>query len=188
MFEQYIYQSIKQRLIPGSILLISNLDDNDGLHPFLCTERISDLFLIDDIDYTQLYKQEGVYDNIIIHNALEYSDRPTVILQNAAKLLHRNGCAHIVVPNSDSIHRLLQDYNQENYKRTYNRTDFWIEVNQNGFGINSCEGIMLQPLDNTTCVSIAESTQNAMYKLSQHRDLWKYCSFLYMTCWNRWSK
>jgi 2-polyprenyl-3-methyl-5-hydroxy-6-metoxy-1,4-benzoquinol methylase len=118
----YGFRSLQPHFIPGNVL---EMGSADGQMTELLATHFDDISVVDgSADYVEAVRQRlpGVkaytslfedfdppeaYDNIVMAHILEHVSDPVAILQRAARWLTPRGRILIIVPNANSIHRLV---------------------------------------------------------------------------------
>ncbi len=140
------------------------------------------------------FETKEKFDDIIIANALEHVENPVYILRKARNWLKKNGRVHIMVPNANSLHRIIgqkmglikkvTDFS-ENDKKIGHRRIYTVkllkkDVGKAGLKVISCKGIFLKPFSHTQMNVLDQKVLDALYEIG--KELPEYCSTIYFIC------
>ncbi len=131
--------------------------------------------------YFEDYQTDEHYDVILMGFILEHVESPAVILKHYKPLLKPNGRIFIAVPNAEVMNRRLGNITGDlpsiyqlsehdricGHKRYYTLNTLTADIEQQGFRIESAEGIYLKPLSTRQMIglNLDESYINALCEL-----------------------
>lgn len=137
----------------------------------------------------------GKYDNIVLSFILEHVEKPRKLLEFAKTRLTKTGRIIILVPNANSIHRMvgqalgvienLDDLNPtdiaQGHRRVYDLKSLRSEITRANLKIVKTGGYFIKPLAESGMIDWDEKLLDAFYAVS--RDLpTKYCAEIYAVC------
>ena len=118
------------------------------------------------------------YSDIILFRGLDYVKEPKKLLLKLKNFMDNNSRLHILVPNNNSLHRLVGFYAgidsfynlTENDKKvghlhSFSLNDLRYLLSKTGFKIIHQEGIGLKPLSNSQMDKLEENIQNAFVEM-----------------------
>jgi 2-polyprenyl-3-methyl-5-hydroxy-6-metoxy-1,4-benzoquinol methylase len=103
------------------------------------------------------------YDNIVMAHILEHVEDPVAVLRRATEWLAPSGRIHIIVPNANSIHRLVgvkmgmleapTDLNEDDvrigHRRVYTSEALLADIDASGVRVVERTGIFFKPISNS---------------------------------------
>lgn len=141
------------------------------------------------------FKNKDKFDNIIAARLLEHLDNPVEQLKRIKSWLKSKGFLHIIVPNANSLNRLvglklgiLKKTTQLTardvrfgHKRVYDKKLLLKHIHKAGLKIVKFEGIYLKPLSNAQMIKFTPKLIRAFYEISKIMPV-ELCSELYVRC------
>lgn len=140
------------------------------------------------------YKPQVKFSDILLTDSLEHVQNPIKLLSLISNWLDDQGRIHIIVPNANSLHRLLgvemgilkmpgtlnqHDIDSE-HLRVYNRERLKHDTRQAGLEILKLEGVQLKPMTDTQLANFPIEYVRALNNLSPLFN--EYCAEIYACC------
>jgi 2-polyprenyl-3-methyl-5-hydroxy-6-metoxy-1,4-benzoquinol methylase len=127
------------------------------------------------------YKRNDISD-VVFSSGLEHINKEvsSIIFNNIKNWLKPGGKLHIIVPNSNSLHRkvalymgLIKDVHELSprdlllkHERVFDKDLLFEEIKENGFIIKHQEGIFLKPLPNSMMMKLKEDVIRGFGEIS----------------------
>jgi trans-aconitate methyltransferase len=182
------FRSLEPFFVPGNVL---EMGSADGQMTELLATRFREVSIVDGSpEYVEAIRQKlpdvtafgslfedfeppDRYDNIVMAHILEHVEDPIAVLQRAASWLSTGGRILIIVPNAQSVHRLVgvkmgmlsapTDLNEDDrrigHRRVYTPEKLSADVTASGLRVIARDGIFFKPISNR---QIEESWTNEM--------------------------
>ncbi|PPC91985.1 MAG: hypothetical protein CTY34_01740 [Methylobacter sp.] len=141
------------------------------------------------------YRPERRFSDIIMTDSLEHVVDPVPLLKTVSTWLAEDGRIHIIVPNAQSVHRLLgvqmgmlaspYELNANDlssgHLRVYDMQSLSRDLNNAGLAMEVFEGIQFKPLTDSQLAEFSNAFHRAMNALSVHFN--EYCAEIYACCY-----
>src|SRR3989338_2008554 len=141
------------------------------------------------------YNAGQKYDNVVLSFILEHVEKPQELLNLSKNWLKKNGKIIILVPNANSIHRMigkalgiiknLNDLNPtdvaQGHRRVYDLQSLRSEVESANLKILKIDGYFIKPLSEAQMSDFSDDLLNAFYEISLALPA-KYCAEIYAIC------
>ena len=204
------FRSIAPHFTSGSCLEVGCAD---GEMTRFLAERFEDLTVVDaapgyveaatairsgiegHVSLIEDWRAPRCYDNIVFAHVLEHVAEPVTTLEKLRGLLSESGRLHIIVPNANSLHRLVgvkmdmlarvTDLNEADvavgHRRVYTRDTLHADIAEGGLRVHACGGVFLKPLANA---QIQEQWSDQLVEgyFQLGRELPELSSELYAVC------
>jgi 2-polyprenyl-3-methyl-5-hydroxy-6-metoxy-1,4-benzoquinol methylase len=145
----------------------------------------------------QEFEADGAYDCIVAGDMLRYLPEPVAFLRKTRGWLKDDGVLVATLPNSRSLHRrigafmglepsptsLNQRDRQVGNRRSYDREEFRMLLEEGGFTVRALHGCFLKPLSSAQMEGWDDKLLRALLRLGD--ELEDYCWFLYAVCGKR---
>ena len=183
-----MHSILRQRLarlhvIEGDAALVQRAQESEGL--------------FGDFVYWCMFEgfsSSARYDDIIMSEVLEHVEDPHALLTQAKTWLAPGGRIHVVVPNGNSIHRLLATVaglmfsptalgatdKRNGHRRTYTWEAISREVRHAGLEIIHMEGILVKPFPGPGMNLLTEIERRRLFELAPACP--KLCAEVYVVC------
>jgi len=140
------------------------------------------------------FETKEKFDDIIMANVLEHVENPVHILKKAKNWLKKNGRIHIIVPNANSLHRIIghkmglikrvTDFSKNDkkieHRRVYTAELLKRDIKIAGLRAVFSKGIFLKPLSHTQMNNWNKKILDAFFRVS---DIFpEHCSSIYFIC------
>lgn len=127
-------------------------------------------------------KLKSSYSDIVLSHVLEHVAEPVALLKKAKRWLLKNGRIHVIVPHSNSLHRLLAYYlgfiNKPNsltkqdisvgHRRVYSRQEIYSHIQKAGLKIIYKQGVLLKPFPNQIMLLLGKSINMLLLKMGKY--------------------
>jgi trans-aconitate methyltransferase len=138
------------------------------------------------------FKPAGAYSDIVLCNALEHAQDPVALLRRVSDWLSPSGRVHIVVPNSESLHRyagvamgildsttsLSEGDLRIGHYRVYSVDTLLADLRAAGFSPRHWQGIFLKVLSNRQMLGWDWELIHALHEVGQRFPA--HCAELYV--------
>jgi 2-polyprenyl-3-methyl-5-hydroxy-6-metoxy-1,4-benzoquinol methylase len=132
------------------------------------------------------------FDTIVATYLLEHVDNPVQTLSTARKFLERNGVLIVVVPNANSIHRIVGQYmgvlesrtdlseqdHHDGHRRTYTTESLMADFHRAGLVVIRTGGILLKPLPASQMEVLPRNVEEGFFKAGQ--EFPSFCSSIFV--------
>jgi len=131
------------------------------------------------------------FDDLVLASALEHLPDPIALLPRMREWVEPGGRLHVVVPNAQSLHRLVGVHmgmldhptsftdrdRMLDHRRVYDADLLRSHLRQTGWSVEQLRGIFLKPLSNAQMQTFSEAQLEAFYKVGQ--EMPRSCAMLY---------
>jgi 2-polyprenyl-3-methyl-5-hydroxy-6-metoxy-1,4-benzoquinol methylase len=191
------FRSLEPYFVPGNVL---EMGSADGQMTELLEACFDDISVVDGSEeyveairsrmpgiraYAALFEEfepPEAYDNIVMAHILEHVEDPVAILLRAASWLRPGGRVQIIVPNANSVHRLVgvkmgllsaptnlnEDDVRIGHRRVYTPETLLADISSAGLRIIDRTGIFFKPISNRQIEdSWSQEMINGFYELGK---------------------
>jgi trans-aconitate methyltransferase len=131
------------------------------------------------------------FNDLVMARALEHLDDPVGLLTKMRSWAQPGGRLHIVVPNAQSLHRLIgvhlgmlpapHSFSERDkkygHRRVYDMDLLRLHLSQAGWNVEQLRGVFLKPLSNAQMLQFAPELLQAFFEVG--KELPRYCAELY---------
>lgn len=131
------------------------------------------------------------FDTVLACYLLEHVDDPVGILSVAKEFLRSTGVVIAVVPNANSIHRIVGQYmgllesrtdlseqdRHDGHRRTYTMESLMADFHRAGLAVTTTGGILLKPLPASQMSGLSAEVEEGFYKAGH--ELPGFCSSIF---------
>ena len=142
------------------------------------------------------FRSSPIYDDVVMSEVLEHVEDPHALLAQAKTWLTPGGRLHVVVPNGNSIHRLLATVaglmfaptalgatdKRNGHRRTYTWEAIKREVRFAGLEVLHMEGILVKPFPGPGMNLLTEAERRRLFELAPACP--ELCAEVYVACRN----
>ena len=132
------------------------------------------------------------FDTVLACYLLEHVDDPVNILSVAKQFLHSDGVVIVVVPNANSIHRIVGQYMgllksrtdlseqdlHDGHRRTYTMESLIADFYRAGLKVTTTGGVLLKPLPASQMSGLSTEVEEGLYKAGQ--EFPGFCSSIFV--------
>jgi trans-aconitate methyltransferase len=137
------------------------------------------------------FKCPRPFNDLVMARALEHLDDPVGLLRTMRNWVEPGGRIHAVVPNAQSLHRLIgvqmgllptpsafSERDQKyGHRRVYDIDLLRMHLNQAGWRVEQIRGVFLKPLSNAQMLGFSPELINAFFEVG--KELPRNCAELY---------